>query len=72
VKKRIREVFKETPTSEFIAYLKPNLQKFIKHNFVTSWQDKQARLALLSLPAGTIISHEDFAENYLFAIQNEI
>ena len=36
VRKRIREVFMETSVAEFIAYLKPNLQKFIRHNFVAS------------------------------------
>jgi hypothetical protein len=52
--------------------MKPNLQKFIRHNFVASWQDKQARLVLESLLAGTIISHVDFAENYSFQVQNKI
>jgi hypothetical protein len=59
VRKRIREVFMETSVAEFVAYMKPNLQKFIRHNFVASWQDKQARLVLESLLAGTIISHVD-------------
>jgi hypothetical protein len=72
VRKRIREVFMETSVAEFVAYMKPNLQKFIRHNFVASWQDKQARLVLESLLAGTIISHVDFAENYSFQVQNKI
>jgi hypothetical protein len=72
VRKRIREVFMETTIAEFVAYLKPNFQKFIRHNFVANWQDKQARLALEFLPARTIISHVDFAENHSFQVQNEI
>ena len=39
-KKRIDEVFKETSPGEFIAYLKPKVCAFIKHNFIANWQDQ--------------------------------
>jgi hypothetical protein len=38
-RKRIREVFKETSTIEFITYVKVNLQKIIEHNFVAHLQN---------------------------------
>jgi hypothetical protein len=38
-RKRIREVFKETSTIEFLTYLKLNLQTFIKCNFVVRSQN---------------------------------
>jgi hypothetical protein len=71
-RKKIQEVFKETSVVEFISYLKPNLKKFIKHNYVATWQDMQCRLAMETLPEGSILSHVDFAENYSFQVQNEI
>lgn len=72
VKKRIQEVFKETTSVEFLQYLKPNLQKFIKHNYVACWQDSQCHLAMETIPEGVLISHVDFSENYTFAVQDEI
>jgi hypothetical protein len=71
-RKKIQEVHKETSVLEFIAYFRPNLQKFIKHNYVATWQDMQCRLAMETLPEGSILSHIDFAENYFFQVQNEI
>jgi hypothetical protein len=65
-RKRIREVYKQTPTTEFVTYLKPKLQKFIKRNFIASWQDSQCRLAMETLAKGIVLSHVDFAENYGF------
>jgi hypothetical protein len=38
-KKRVKECFKETSSSTFIEYLRPNIQKFVKHDFVARWQD---------------------------------
>jgi hypothetical protein len=71
-RKRIREVYKQTLSAEFVTYLKPKLQKFIKHNFIASWQDLQCHLAMETLPEDTILSHVDFFENYGFQVQNEI
>jgi hypothetical protein len=36
-RKRICEVYKQTSSAKFVTYLKPKLQKFIKHNFIASW-----------------------------------
>jgi hypothetical protein len=71
-RKRILENYKNTLAAEFITYMKPNLQAFIKHNYVVCWQDAQCSLAMEMLQAGTILSHVDFAENYTFVPQNEI
>jgi hypothetical protein len=38
-KKRIKGVYKNISVSEFLEYLKPNLTKFVTHNFVAKWQD---------------------------------
>jgi hypothetical protein len=58
--------------AEFISYFKPNLKKFIKHNYVAALQDMQYRLAMDTLPEGSILSHIDFAKNYSFQVQNKI
>jgi hypothetical protein len=39
VRKQIHESYKEMTVVEFITYLKPNLQAFIKYNYVACWQD---------------------------------
>jgi len=71
-KKRIDEVFKETSAREFIAYLKPKVSGFVKHNFIANWQDQQCKDMMANVPEGMLISHIDFAENYSFQIQNEV
>lgn len=71
-KKRIQEVFKETSPGEFVAYLKTKVGAFVTHNFVANWQDFECRKMMDNLPCGVLISHIDFAENYSFAIQNEV
>jgi hypothetical protein len=38
--KRLTLVYKSTTSYEFIDYLKPKLQHFVKHNFITRWEDK--------------------------------
>jgi hypothetical protein len=71
-KKRIKEAFKETTPGDFVRYLMPKVQNFVTHNFVANWQDDQCKTMMESAPAGVLISHIDFAENYTFAIQNEV
>ncbi len=65
-KKQIKEVFKETLAKDFLAYLKPNLQNFIKHNFVVRWQDSRCKLAMSNLLKDVLLSQIDFAENHTF------
>jgi hypothetical protein len=70
--RRMREVYKETAPFELLQHLKPTLQHYIHHNFVATWQDTQAKLAMKSLAEGVILSHIDFVENYDFKVRNEI
>jgi hypothetical protein len=55
-----------------VNFIKPTLQKFIRHNYIARWQDAQAGLALSSLREGDLLSHLDFAENYTFQVQDEV
>lgn len=71
-KKRIKEISRCTPFSEFLDFFKPTVQRFIRHNFEARWQTDQAKLLRQCLQPGTILSHIDFAENYTFQVQNEI
>jgi hypothetical protein len=57
---------------EFIEYLKPKLQHFVKHNFVASWQDKHFKTCVKSLSKDSIAFIVDFAKNYNFQMQNEM
>ncbi len=38
--KKFTLVYKKTSSDEFVEYLKPKLQNFVRHNFVSRWQDK--------------------------------
>jgi hypothetical protein len=67
-KMKVREQFKETSLADFVSYLKPTVQDFIRHNLIARWQDKQAALALSGLDSITILSHIDYAENYTFQV----
>lgn len=71
-KKRITEVFKQTTPGEFVTYFKKKVQQFVTHNFIARWQDGECRRMMDNVPCGVLISHIDFAENYTFAIQNEV
>ena len=70
--KRLTLVYKKTTSDEFIDYLKPKLDFFVKHNFVARWEDKQFRECLKSFPQDSVVSIVDFAENYTFEVQNEV
>ena len=71
-KKKIKEVFMRTSSTEFLEYFQSKLTKFVAHNFIARWQDHQCHLAMENLPGDAILSHIDFVENYSFQIQNEI
>ncbi len=53
-------------------YFKPKLQTFVKHNFVSRWQDKQFKASIVSFPKNTIVSIVEFVENYSFEVQMNI
>jgi hypothetical protein len=55
-----------------VNFIKPTLQKFIRHNYIARWQDAQAGLAMSSLQEGDLLSHLDFAKNYTFQVQDEV
>jgi hypothetical protein len=62
-RKKIQEMYKETTAAKFMEFFKPNLKRFIKHNYVATWQDMQCFLAMEMLLDGALLSHIDFAEN---------
>jgi hypothetical protein len=35
--KKLTLVYKKTSSVEFVDYLKPKLQNFVRHNFVSRW-----------------------------------
>lgn len=71
-KKRIKEVFKETIPTKFLNYFKLKVQSFVTHNFVANWQDAECRKMMENVLLGVFINHIDFAQIYMFAIQNGI
>ena len=46
--------------------------KFIKHNFIYSWQAHQFKTFIFDFPNEVVVSVVDFIENYTFKEQNEI
>jgi hypothetical protein len=38
-RKKLKLIYKSTKSNELIEYLKPKLQYFVCHNFITRWQD---------------------------------
>jgi hypothetical protein len=52
--------------------MKPNLEKFILHNYITKFQEEQYNIYLKTFPPPSILSDADFAENYSFQDYNEI
>jgi hypothetical protein len=71
-KKCHRQAFKETPIHEFLSYIEKTVTTFVTHNFKVRWQDEQCQLMMKNIPEGVLDSHIDYAENYKFAIQNEV
>ncbi len=65
-------LYKTTTLNEFIDYLKPKLQHFVKHNFVAWWEDKQFNKSIKSFPTNIVVSIVDFAKNFTFEVQNEV
>jgi hypothetical protein len=54
---------KMTSPSEFVAYLKPKLTKFVVHNFEAKWQDAQFKFCFNNLTKDQIMTVIDFVEN---------
>jgi hypothetical protein len=70
--KKLTLVYKNTSSSEFIKYLKPKFQHFIKHNFVARWQNKKFKTCVKSFSNDCIVFIVDFVKHYTFQIQNEV
>jgi hypothetical protein len=67
--KKLTLVYKD----EFINYMKPKLQHFVRHNFAMArWEDKHFKQCIKSFLANTMVSIDDFVENYSFEVQNEV
>jgi len=71
-KKKLKLIFKSTSSIEFIDYLKPKLQYFVHHNFVSCWQDWQFKKRLKHFLTNIIVSMVNFAKNYNFEVWNEV
>jgi hypothetical protein len=48
--KKLTLVYKNTSSNEFVEYLKPKIQHFVRHNFMARWQDKHFKTCVKSLP----------------------
>jgi hypothetical protein len=59
-KKTLKVFYHETPFRELISNLKPRLQSFMTHNFVSKWQEHQFKSILGAVPSSSIISCVDF------------
>ncbi len=66
--KKLTPVYNNTSSNEFIKYLKPKFQHFLKHNFVARWQDKHFKTCVKSFSKDYILFVVDFVENYNFQV----
>jgi hypothetical protein len=39
-RKKLQLVYKKTTSNQFLSYLKPKLQEFVRHSFVAKWEDE--------------------------------
>jgi len=65
-------VYKNMTSYEFIEYMQPKLQHFVKHNFVARWENKHFKRCIKYFPTNTMVSIVDFIENFSFEVQNEM
>jgi hypothetical protein len=70
--KKLTLIYKNASSNEFIEYLKPKFQHFVKHNFVGRWQNKKFKTYVKSFSNDYIVVIVDFVKNYTFQIQNEV
>jgi hypothetical protein len=70
--KKLTFVYKKTNNEKSIMYFKPKLQNFVKHNFVSRWQNKQFKASIISFPKNRVVFIVDFAENYSYEVQNDM
>jgi hypothetical protein len=70
--KKLTLLYKTRSVDEFIDYMKPKLQHFVRHNFVARWENKHFKNCIKFFPTNTMVSIVDFTENYSFEVQNEV
>jgi hypothetical protein len=58
--KKFTLVYKNTSSNEFIEYLKPKFQNFVKHNFVVRRQNKNFKSCVKSFSNDCIVFIVDF------------
>ncbi len=68
--KKLTLVYKNTTSNEFIEYMQPKLQHFVKHNFIASWENKHFKQCIKYFPINIVVFIFDFVENYSFEVQN--
>jgi hypothetical protein len=66
--KKLTLVYKSTTSYDFIEYLQPKFQHFVKHNFVARWEDKHFKQCIKSFPTNIVVSMVDFAKKYSFEV----
>jgi hypothetical protein len=71
-KKKLTLVYRYASSTNFIQYLKPKLQDFVRHNFVAHWQDIQFKNCLKGFSSDTTVLVIFLLENYIFNIQNKV
>ncbi len=64
-------IYKITTNDGSVQYLRPKLQNFVRHNFVSRWQDMQFKSSIKSFPSQIMVFVVDFVESYTFETQNE-
>jgi len=70
--KKLTLVYKTRSIDEFIDYMKPKLQHFVRHNFVMRWENEHFKNCIKFFPTNIMVSIVDFIENYSFEVQNEV
>jgi hypothetical protein len=70
--KKLTLVYKTTSSNEFVDYMKPKLQHFVRHNFVAMWENKHFKKCIKHFLANIVVSMVEFANNYSFEVQNEV
>ena len=63
-------VVKLMPVDEFVEYLFEKLRKLKTHNFIAKQQTKFFTDRRKNLKFGEVLINGDFAENYIFLVQN--
>jgi len=66
--KKLTLVYKNISSDEFIDYMKPKLQHFVRHNFMAKWEDKHFKNCIKHFLTNIMVFVVDFAANYSFEV----